>query len=79
MGFQKVNDLVYFLVDGQGAIHHMAFTWAATLSTMAGCRKGLAIPVKIVSTKTCANGATWLNAVLLGQSSSSLQKHQPNM
>jgi hypothetical protein len=46
---------------------------------MAGCRKGLAIPVKIVSAKTCANGATWLNAVLLGQSSSSLQKHQPNM
>jgi hypothetical protein len=46
---------------------------------MAGCRKGLATPVKIVSTKACANGATWLNAVLLGQSSSSLQKHQPNM
>ena len=22
MGFQQVNDLVYFLVDGQGAIHH---------------------------------------------------------
>jgi hypothetical protein len=43
---------------------------------MAGCRKGLAIPVKIVSTKTCANGATWLNAGLLGQSSSSLQKLQ---
>ena len=64
----------------------MAFTWAATLSTMAGCRQGLAIPVKIVFTKTCANGATWLNAVLLGQalssffeSSGSLQKHQPNM
>ena len=54
----------------------MAFTWAATLSTMAGCRKGLATPVKIVSTKACANGATWLNAGLLGQSSSSLQKLQ---
>jgi hypothetical protein len=22
MGFQQANDLVYFLVDGQGAIHH---------------------------------------------------------